>query len=94
MAMMDKVVTDIFHPYKLDVNKFHAATDVKLRDARTSNTEMKNCEISGCKVSLKKSILPPFLTQYEERYHLCLHHLPRPRHYKFTSNMKACHYVH
>jgi len=90
------VVTDIFHPYKFDVNKFHAATEVKLTDAQTSNTEMKNCEISGCKVSLKKSILPPFLTQYGERYiyHLCLHHLPHPRHYEFTSNRKACHYVH
>ena len=42
-------VTDIFHPYKLDVNKFHAAADVKLTDARTSNTEMKKCEHSGCK---------------------------------------------
>jgi hypothetical protein len=54
MAVMDKVVTDIFHPYKLDVNKFHAAVDVKLTDGRTSNTEMKNCEFSGCKISLKK----------------------------------------
>ena len=92
--MMDMVVTDIFHPYKLDVNKFHAAADVKLTDAQTSNTEMKNCEISGCKVSLKKSILPPFHTQYGERYHLSLHHLPRPRHYEFTSNRIECYYLH
>ena len=62
--MMDMVLTYIFHSYKLDVNKFHAAADVKLTDARTSNTEMKNCEFSGCNLSLKKSILPPFLTQY------------------------------
>jgi hypothetical protein len=94
MAVMDMVVTYIFHPYKLDVNKFHAAADVKLTDARTSNTEMKNWEFSGCNLSPKKSILPHFLTQYGERYYLCLDHLPPPRHYKFTDKRKACHYIH
>ena len=52
--MMDMVVTDIFHPYKLDVNKFHVPADAKLTHARTSNTEMKKSEFSGYKVSLKK----------------------------------------
>jgi hypothetical protein len=48
------------------VNKFYAATGVKLTDARTYSTEIKNCEFSGFTVSLKKSIFPPFLTQYRD----------------------------
>jgi hypothetical protein len=55
-----------FTRYKLDVNIFHAAPNVKLTDTQTSNTEMKNWEFSGWALSLKKSILlslPCWLTE-------------------------------
>jgi hypothetical protein len=40
--MIDMALLTFFTRYKLDVNIFHAAPNVRLTDTQTSNTEMKN----------------------------------------------------